>query len=90
MKNTIQKLMNDLTFNRLLINAGIEPAPLFDINVKDAEIVKESNVERFYKWYANTCNGKYANDINAMARGMHVVATHKINQLNNLGHEKFA
>jgi hypothetical protein len=51
MKNTTTKLIQDLTFNRLLINLVIEPVTLFDIDVIDYEIVKpESNVEHFYKW----------------------------------------
>ena len=62
MKNTITKLMQDLTFNRLLINAGIEPAPIFDIEVIDAEIIEpQSNVERFYRWL-QMCGNIHLND----------------------------
>lgn len=62
MKNTITKLMQDLTFNRLLINAGIEPAPLFDIDVIDAEVVEpQNNVERFYTWLQR-CGNIHLND----------------------------
>lgn len=61
MKNTITKIMNDLTFNRLLINAGIEPARVEDIEVKDAEIVRQSNVERFYEWLQR-CGNIHLND----------------------------
>lgn len=61
MKNTITKLMQDLTFNRLLINAGIEPAPLFDIDVIDAEIVQLDNVNRFYEWL-QMCGNIHLND----------------------------
>jgi len=61
MKNTLEKLMQDLTFNRLLINAGIEPAPLFDIEVKDAEIVQPDNVNRFYEWL-QMCGNIHLND----------------------------
>jgi len=62
MKNTITKLMQDLTFNRLLINAGIEPAPIFDIDVIDAEVIEpQSNVERFYEWL-QMCGNIHLND----------------------------
>ena len=62
MKNTITKLMQDLTFNRLLINAGIEPAPIFDIEVIDAEVIEpQSNVERFYEWL-QMCGNIHLND----------------------------
>jgi len=80
MKNTLTKLMQDLTFNRLLINAGIEPSPLYDIDVVDAEIVQPSNVERFKEWYCNRLNGKYKHDIYKMEMACEVVINHKINQ----------
>ena len=79
MRNTITKLMQDLTFNRLLINAGIEPAPLFDIDVIDAEIVEPNNVLGFYQWM-DGINSNFLNDTHAMSRGALIVANHKINQ----------
>ena len=53
MRNTITKLMQDLDFQRLIHNAGIEPAPLFDIDVKDAEVVKPNNETAFRSWFFN-------------------------------------
>lgn len=61
MRNTIQKFMHDLDLQRLLNNAGIEPAPLFDIEVKDAEIVTPDNVNRFYAWL-QMCGNIHLND----------------------------
>ena len=76
MKNTITKLMQDLTFNRLLINAGIEPAPLFDIDVIDAEIIKpQSNVERFYEWL-QMCGNIHLNDNTQIINAFHKIANH--------------
>ena len=75
MKNTITKLMQDLTFNRLLINAGIEPAPLFDIEVKDAEIVTKTNVERFYEWLVKTGN-IHLNDNNQVTNAFRKILDH--------------
>lgn len=80
MKNTLQKLMQDLTFNRLIISLNIEPAPLFDIEVKDAEVVEPSNVLRFKEWYCERIDGKYKHDIYKMSRGYERVANYKINQ----------
>jgi len=61
MKNTLTKLMQDLTFNRLLINAGIEPAPLFDIDVVDAEIVTNEEAN-FRLWFFNLGGNKNFTD----------------------------
>lgn len=79
MKNTVTKLMQDLAFNRLMINLGIEPAPLFDIDVIDAEIVEPNAVLGFYHWMDNI-NSNFLNDAHAMSRGALIVANHKINQ----------
>lgn len=61
MKHTISKLMQDLSFHYLIHSAGIEPAPLFDIEVKDAEIVTPDNVNRFYEWL-QMCGNIHLND----------------------------
>lgn len=62
MRNTLTKLMQDLAFNRLIINLGIEPAPLFDIEVNDAEVVEpQNNVNRFYEWLQR-CGNIHLND----------------------------
>jgi hypothetical protein len=80
MRNTITKLMQDLDFQRLIHNAGIEPAPLFDIEVIDAEIVEPNNILRFYNWM-DSINSNFLNDAHAMSRGALIVANHKINRL---------
>ena len=72
MKNTLQKFMQDLIFNRLLINAGIEPARLEDIEVKDAEIVRQSNVERFYEWLQR-CGNIHLNDNTQVINAFHKI-----------------
>jgi hypothetical protein len=57
MKNSITTLMNELSFKRLINSMNIEPAPLFDIVVKDAKIVKpQTNVERYYDWLVKIGN----------------------------------
>ena len=76
MKNTITKLMQDLAFNRLLINLGIEPSPLFDIDVVDAEIVQPSNVERFYEWLVK-CGNIHLNDNNQVINAFHKIANYE-------------
>lgn len=77
MKNTITKLMQDLAFNRLLINLEIEPAPLFDIEVKDAEVVEpQSNVERFYEWLVK-CGNIHLNDNNQIINAFHKIANYE-------------
>ena len=58
MQNTIKQMMNDLTFNSLLINAGIEPAPR-----------EESNAERFDNWMRNTVKSVYYADNLEMTKG---------------------
>lgn len=79
MKNTIERLMFDLDTQRLLHSLNIEPAPLFDIEVNDAEIVEPNNVLGFYAWMDNI-NSNFLNDAHAMSRGALIVANHKINQ----------
>jgi len=61
MRNTIQKMMHDLDLQRVLINAGIEPARIFDIDVVDADIVTPDNVNRFYAWL-QMCGNIHLND----------------------------
>jgi len=86
MKNTIEKLMQDLNFNYLINSLGIEPAPLFDIEVKDAEIVQPDNVLGYYNWMLRI-DSKHYTDTHAMSRGALIVANHKINQnIRNNGH----
>lgn len=80
MKNTLEKFMQEITFKRLLNNLGIEPAPIFDIDVIDAEIVEPNNVQRFNEWYCNHIKGIYSHDNHKMTRGYERVANHKINQ----------
>ena len=77
MKNTITKLMQDLTFNRLLINAGIEPAPIFDIEVIDAEVIEpQSNVERFYEWL-QMCGNIHLNDNTQVVNSFFKINNHE-------------
>jgi len=61
MKNTtLENFMNDVVFNKLISNLGIEPA------------TKQTNVERFYEWL-QMCGNVHLNNHEALVKGFNKI-----------------
>lgn len=68
-----ENLIQDIVFKKLLKDTGIEPA---EIEVVDSIIViKESNVERFYKWL-QMCQNEYLGDNKRITNAFNIVYNH--------------
>ena len=77
MNYALQIFNHELNLACILTTRAIDPAPITDIKVIDAEIIKpQSNVERFYEWLQR-CGNIHLYDNNQVNNAFQKIPTYE-------------